>query len=261
MKKVYNKFTTSDIPLDASLEVPPATASKLKSTTKKPTINAIGSKAKAQVNSRGVGKKPTQTLVKKGSVRKKLSKYSSDLQDLEKLNEENIKTHSFRSKRNQVIVVLLSILLAIAITFIVVYMMISKVENNCFIYINGNAEAVCLVNNQEISEFRSPANIQGECILELNVDLKIKTAGNYKVKFSVSCYNGESLLKNVVVYEPNTTESGFTYKTDGYYHTKSELAGDTTINLCKGVALNEIGVGLYDDEFKLEIHIFIEKVQ
>lgn len=253
MKKMYNKYSTSDIPLDASLEVPSGPTSKMTNTAKKATIKAIGTKAKTSVSK---AKAPD----KKGSVRKKLAKDSIDLSDLEKLNEENIKSHTFRNKRNQVIIVILSILLAIAITFIVIFMVMSKVENNCFLYTHGNVQASYIVEGTELTEFRSPANIQGDCVFEVDVDLKIETAGEYEVKFSVVCYYKDQILKNVVVYEPNTTTSGFTYKNDGYYHSKSTIQGGTTIRLCQGIALNEFDVDLDADDFKLEFHTHIQEV-
>ena len=272
MKKVYNKFTTSDIPLDASLDAPQGPTSKIKSTTSKPTIKAIGSKAKSSSTTKATTKKPTTkstnkttanqpgTEIKKGSVRKKLVKDSVDLENLEKINEENIKSHSFRAKRNQGIVILLSILLAIAIAIIVVYAVLSKVESNCFLYTNGDAEATYIVNGEELSEFRSPANIRGDCVFTVNIDLKIHTPGDFNVKFLIKCYNGDKLLTNVVIYEPNTADEGFTYKSDGYYHSKSVIKGNTTTRLCKGVALNELGINLSDDEFKMEVYTIIKKV-
>ena len=258
MKKVYNKYSTSDIPLDASLSGDPSTSiSKAKpiTETKKPTIKAIGTKAKTSA------KKATTKNGGKGQVRKKLAKDSIDLKELEKLNEDNIQSHSFRSKRNQVIIVILSLLLAVAVTFIAIYIVVTRVENNCFLYTHGSVNASYLVDNSEISEFRSPANIQGECIFEIDVDLKIKESGEFKVKFTVLCYYNDTLLQNVEVYEPDTSKNGlFTRKSDGYYHSKSTISGNSTINLCRGIAMNEFDFNIKDDNFRLEFHTYLEKV-
>ena len=61
------------------------------------------------------------------------------------------------------------------------------------------------------------------------------------------------------MYEPNTTEDGFTYKFDGYYHGKKPFKGNSTIKLCQGVALNEFDIDMDVDKFKMEIHTYIER--
>ena len=257
MKKVYNKYSTSDVPLEASLDLSSGPTPKASSSTtkKKATIQAVGSKAKTTKST-----KTSQASKEKGTVRKKVAKDSIDLQELEKLNEESIQSHSFRSKRNQVIIIILSLLLAIAIAFIVIFVVINRKENNCFVNTYGSVEAVHLIDGEELTEFRCPANIMGECILEFNVDLKINESGNFKVKYTIKCYQNDRLLSNVVVYEPNTKETGFTYKNDGFYHSKSTISGNSTIRLCQGVALNEFDADLNDKNFKLEIHTYIERV-
>jgi len=250
MKKDYNQFTTSDIPLDASF-----TPSSTKQTVKKPAttskINAIGAKAK-------------QTTAKKSTTTKKpatesTTKRVKDVEDLSKLNEESISSHSFRHKRNQVLIAILAVLLALSIAFIIVFATVTKVEHNSFIYIHGDVDATCLINGDELTEFKAPANIRGDCILNLNVDVNIKSTGNYHVKFIINCYAGDVPLNQVVVYEPNTTTNGFTFKADGYYHSRDVITGGQIVSLCQGIALNEHDTAVTDDNFKLEIHIYIER--
>ena len=257
MKKVYNKYSTSDVPLEASLDLSSGPTPKVSSSTtkKKATIQAVGSKAKTTKST-----KTAQASKTKGAVRKKVSKDNIDIQELEKLNEESIQSHSFRSKRNQVIIIILSLLLAVAIAFIVIYAVVNRRESNCFVNTHGSVNAVHIIDGEELTEFTAPANIRGECILEFDVDLKINESGNFKVKFTIKCYQNDRLLNNVVVYEPNTKETGFTYKNDGFYHSRSTIAGNSTIRLCQGVALNEFDTDLNDKNFKLEIHTYLERV-
>ena len=152
MKKIYNKLTTTDVPLDASFDVSSRVSNKMKgATTSKPTIKAIGSKAKSSSSAKNSNKTSTSksssttsskqlssTNSKNGEIRKKLTKDSLDIQELEKLNEDSIKSYSFRSKRNQAIIILLSVLLALAITFIVIFAVANKTENNCFLKVEGD---------------------------------------------------------------------------------------------------------------------------
>jgi len=260
MKKVYNKFTTSDIPLDASLNSSNVSTSKSKTASTKSSIKAIGSGTKKKTTtSLSKTSKQTKPEEKQKTVRSKLTKEGADLKDLEKLNEENIKSHSFRSKRNQVIVVLLSIFLVIAIAIIVIYAVLTKIENNCYLYVNGDARASYMVNGEEISQFRSPANIKGGCLFTVNIDLKIQDSGDFNVKFLIKCYNNDKLLTNVAIYEPNTEEEGFTYKSDGYYHSKSVIKGNTTVRLCQGIALNELDIDLTADNFRMEVYTVISR--
>ena len=124
----------------------------------------------------------------------------------------------------------------------------------------GNVDASYTVNGDEISEFRSPANLIGDCIFEFDVNLNIKSSGLYKVKFTISCYYEDKLLPSVVVYEPNIGDDGlFEYKSDGYYHSKSNINGGSTIHLCRGVALNEFDINMDVDKFRLEVQTIVEK--
>ena len=251
MKKDYNQFTTSDIPLDASF-----TPSSTKQTVKKPAatskINAIGAKAKQTATA----KKSTTT---KKSATETTTKRVKDVEDLSKLNEDSIRSHSFRHKRNQVLIVILAVLLALSIAFIIVLATVTKVEHNSFVYIHGDVDATCVVNGDEMSEFKAPANIRGDCILNVNIGVKINSTGNYYVKFIINCYGGDVLLNQVVVYEPNTSTNGFTFKADGYYHSKDIISGGQTISLCQGIALNEYDNPVNDDNFKMEVHVYFER--
>ena len=73
MKKMYNKLTMTDVPLDASLEVPSGPSSKLKSTTNKPTIQAIGSKARTRKPSSTSTSARSKTSTSSSTAKKKTS--------------------------------------------------------------------------------------------------------------------------------------------------------------------------------------------
>ena len=213
-----------------------------------------------KVSSSAVNSNHVKTSIEKGSVRQKLTKNNINLQELERLNEENIKSYSFREKRNQVIIIALSVLLILTIATIVVYLNLTKVEANCFLYTYGDVDAVYVVDGNETSSFRAPANIRGDCIFNIKVDIKINSFDDYNIKFAVYCYQNDTLLTNVVVYEPNIENVGFTYKSDGYYHSKSVISGGQTVRLCQGIALNEQEIDVNDGNFKFEIHTYFEKV-
>lgn len=247
MKKQYNQATKSDMPLDSSLNL--SSGQPKSRATTKPKINAIGAKAN--------GKTGSKSKTSSTNLRSKLKQNNIKNENLEKLNEDRIHSHSFRGKRNQVLIVLLSILLAIAVAFIVIYWRVTLVEKNCFVYIHGDVDAVAIIDGNELSEFASPNNISGTCIFSFNASVDVHSSGNYKIKYKITCYNNDVELYNVVIYEPNL--SLFTYANNGYYESKTLISGSQQIKLCEGVAFNELNVDVDYDSFKLVLEIYFER--
>ncbi|MBR4998388.1 MAG: hypothetical protein IKY10_00770, partial [Clostridia bacterium] len=120
MKKNYNRDVVSDMPIDTSF-TPPVETRTQKKTTTKPKINVIGKQNKKEQNTSSV-----KSDVSSKKLRTKLVKADNDLDDLEKLNEENIKAYRFKNKRNKVVIAILSVLLLISIATITTFGAISK---------------------------------------------------------------------------------------------------------------------------------------
>lgn len=282
MKKDYNRDVVSDMPIEASF-----TSSVSKSTqnkTTKPKINAIGSQkktsssaSKTSKTSNGTSKtsktsstsasktsKTTKTSAQDENVaskklRTKLTNSENDITDLEKLNEENLKTFRFKNKREKVIIAVLSVLLIVAIVTIVSISLITRLKENCNFRIYGDVNAEFVINGEEMDEFRSPSNLQGNRIFEFDVDVKIKSGGYYYIKFIPLCYQKGVLMKNTLVYEQNINlfyEGG-----DGYYYSLSPIEGGQTIRLCSGVILDyDYEETLNVDNFKMDFCVYFEKV-
>lgn len=290
MKKDYNRMTTSDMPIDTSF-TPPVEEVKEKKTVVKPKINAIGKSTAKKVSS--TTKKASSTTTKKTStstekktvatekksvssstkakaetpetnkketdekLHSKLSKDSVKNKDLDKLNEDNIKNYSFKSKRNKVVIVILSICLAIAVATIAIYLVISKLDANCSVQVHG-VNATVYIDDQQLSEFRAPSNLRGNSILSINLKIGIDEAGSYNVKFIPKCYQKNVLMENTLIYEHNTElfyEGG-----DGYYYSIKPIEGNQMISICGGVILDyEYRDSLNVDSFRLEFHIYFEK--
>ena len=256
MKKDYNKATTSDIPMDDSFtpeikETKPKTTS---STTTKAKINAIGKKAKTQI-----AKKAVSTKEKTKGLRTKLNSSSVEMSDLEKLNEDNIRTYSYRSRRNKVIIALLSVVLAITIAVVSIFAIVGRLKTNCNMILHGNVNASYIIDDMEIDEFRTPSSLQGNRILKINIEINIRSGGTYNVKFIPLCYQKGVLMGNTLIYEPNYAlfeEGG-----DGYYYSKSPISGNQVISLCGGIILDYYyETSLNADNFKLDFHTYFEKV-
>ena len=107
MKKLYDKNTFTDMPLDASFPAP-INNIKPKTATAKPKVNAIGKKANTETSKKKTtttattSKKQPEKKVEETSNTKKSSKEKSEL---EKLNEESLKTFRSGSKRNKIVIV------------------------------------------------------------------------------------------------------------------------------------------------------------
>ncbi len=222
---------------------------------KEPKIKAIGKNT-------GKSSMPTKETVFNTSFEgAKSLKAQQGLMDLEKMNDENIKAYRFKSKRNKVIIVLLSVMLAIAIASIATYLVIVGLQANCRMYVHG-ADASFIINGEELSAFRAPSNIQGGSILEMEIELKLEDGGKYDIYFVAKCYQKGVLLKNTLIYDKSSLfyDGGIVEDGDTACYSKSPISGKQTIRLCGGIIIdNEYG-DLNVDNFRLEFHVYCKKV-
>lgn len=289
MNSKYNRNTMTDMPLDASLDTvksTPKTSSK--TTTSKPKINVIGKKtttAKSGASSRNstASKRttPTKSTTKSASStkatssrksleeikqatkqkeeaeKKSVKPKSKELESLEKLNEESIKNYQAKSKRNKVLIIILSILLIAAIATIAIYISVTNLKTNCNMYVHG-ADATYIVDGKEISEFRTPANMQGYCILVIDIKLRINESGEFDIKFQPECFENGVMLENTKVYEVDYDL--FYDGEDGYYYSIEPIKGGQTIQICCGVVIDKrYEESLNVNNFRLDFHTYLEK--
>ena len=253
MKKVYSEADKTDMSMenDKKTTTRSTKTSASKSTgTQKAKISVITSK------NTGKSKKSSTS---KSNLRSRLKSDSVDMVDLEKLNEENLKSRGFRGRRNQFIIIILSILLAISIAVIAVFISVSRIENNCFLRVSGDASASYLVDGKELSEFRAPATIQGYRVLRLDVDLQIESDGEYFIEFVVEVYQGSLMLSGVQLTGVNTNI--FALAPDGMtYKSMTSISGNQVLNMFTGVAINsQYEKTLNDSNFKLEVYTNLKR--
>lgn len=234
-----------------------ATAKSTKATETKSKTAA--SKSVETKTSKTKKEQPVEETFESKKLRTKLVNADSDITDLEKLNESNIKSYRFKSKRNKVIIVVLSFLLILSILAVTILLTISKLKSNCYLYAYGNVDAVFVVNGQEMKKFRTPSNLQGNRILEVDIDVQINTYAQYNIRFIPMCYQKGMLLENTLIYEHNTDL--FKYGGDGYYYSIAPIQGGQTIDLCGGIILDyDYQDTLNVDNFLLEFCVYFEKV-
>ena len=275
MKKEFNKATMTDMPLD-EVNVSRSSSTPKKSTNTKPKITKIGgdNKSTTKKNSFGTVKSTTKNTTTKTIITKteiktptktstsKLKDKSISNQDLERMNEEKIRSQSFRGTRNRVIIIALSVLLVISIVAIVLYSLTLESDANCFLYIDKDSgvKASYIVNNEEMSEFRTPGNFRGGAIFEVDIDLKISSSGQYKITYYFECYVDGRLMDNVLVYQPNYDLFYPDNSTNSYY-TLYPVNGNQTISLSDGVVIDSAYSSYVDQyNFTLKLYTKIEKI-
>jgi len=218
----------------------------------------IASKSKTSKKSSSAPNKAKEENTKENvkensSLRSRLKSDSLDMMDLEKLNEENLKTRSFRGRRNRFVIILLSVLLAVAIAAVAIIFARSKIDYNCHLKINGNVSANYIVDGREMNEFRVPATIQGNRVLMLDTKINIESSGEYMVQFVVEVYQGSLLLAGVQLtgvdhYNFELSQDGKTFKS------RAPISGNQTIALFNGIAIdNDYEATLNDGNFRLEV--------
>ncbi len=279
MKNDFNKATMTDMPLDEvnttrSSSTPKKTESKpkitkiggdTKSSTKKSlngTIKTTTTKTTTKTTiTKTVTKSPPKTVVK-SPTKSKLKDNSISNKDLEKMNEEKVQSHSFRGTRNRVIIIALSVLLIISILAIVLYSLTLESDANCFLYLikSGDVKATYIVNNEQMTEFRTPSNFSGGTIFQVDIDLKINSSGKYKISYYFECYVAGKLMENVLVYQPNYDLFYPDASTNSYY-TLTPVDGNQTINLSDGVVIDSVYSNMVDaHNFTLKLYTKIEKI-
>ena len=234
-KELMNKATMSDMPME-EVFTPPVqqTKSPEKKTQTKPKIKAIGETSKNKVIKKKEFKENADISFG-GDLRNKLAEDPVDLDDLDKLNEENLKNFRFKAKRNKVVIIILAVLLAITVAGIGIFMWLSKLETNCNIIVHG-AEATVFVNDVEMKTFRAPSNLQGNSSFMFTLKIRIEEGGKYKIRFVPKCYQKNLLMNNTVVRDHNFEL--FDEVGDGSYESIDVIKGFQTVELCGGIVLD-----------------------
>ncbi|MFQ6752267.1 MAG: hypothetical protein ACLRFL_01710 [Clostridia bacterium] len=281
MKNDFNKATKTDMPLDEVNTTRSSSTPKKTTTTTKPKITKIGGDTKSSTKKSSSGtikttttktttkttitktvtKSPPKTVVK-SPAKSKLKDNSISNKDLEKMNEEKVQSHSFRGTRNRVIIIALSVLLIISILAIVLYSLTLESDANCFLYLNKSSDikATYIINNEEMTEFRTPSNFRGGTIFQVDIDLKISSSGRYKISYYFECYVAGNLMKNVLVYQPNYDLFYPDTSTNSYY-TLNPVNGNQTISLSDGVVIDSAYANMVDPyNFTLKLYTKIEKI-
>ena len=124
-------------------------------------------------------------------------------------------------------------------------------------YAHG-ASVTFIVDGEEMDKFRAPANLQGNRVLLLDINIRIEEAGEYDIYFEPKAFQKGVEMNNVLIYEHNTDL--FRDGGDGCYYSRVKISGNQTIFLCGGIMLdNAYENSLNVDNFKLDFHVYLNR--
>lgn len=203
---------------------------------------------------------PKESQVSKDDdIKSRIKRNDKILDDLESINERNIIQYRNRSIRNRVLIIILAIFLIISVSVLCIVAANIYKQNNVFLYTHGNCSATFYVDDMPLNKFRTPSDIRGNIRLDFDVDVNIKSSGNYNVRFQINIFQDGRKIQNVVYHEPNTTL--FEDKHDGYLYSKLPIAGGQRIDIVEGVYIDyDYQDTLNISNFRMEIHIYFENV-
>lgn len=201
----------------------------------------------------------TEVQEKKSKPKQRLKSSSMTMDDLESINEQNLKKYRSRTTRNKFAIATLIILLLAAITTIIILINIRKLNNNCSVYVHG-CDAEFVIDGEKLEQFRTPVGIQGNRVYMLDTDVEIHSSGEFNVRFTIEIYQSGTKIKNVFAYDLNNQifKSG---TNEGEYVSKSSVTGGQTIDLFEGIVLDDAYENTLNSEnCQIEINIYFERV-
>lgn len=204
--------------------------------------------------------KPEATTNKKQEkIKQRLKSTNISMDDLETINEQNLKQYRSRVTRNKFLIITLVVLLIAAVATFAIVLSINKMVNNCEVIIHGNVSADVIVDGQKMDKFRTPIGVQGNRVYMIDTDIDINSSGNFDVYFTIDVYQSGVKLKNTFAYEYD--HELFHADGTGKYVSNSAIAGGQTINLFNGVVLdNAYENTLTTDNFSMKINVYFTRV-
>lgn len=195
---------------------------------------------------------------KKQKIEQRLKSSNISMDDLETINEQNLKQYRSRVTRNRALIITLVILLIAAITTFAILLSINKMVNNCQIYVHGNVDADVIVDGEKMDEFRTPIGVQGNRVYVIDTDIDINSTGEFDIYFTIDVYQAGVKLKNSFAYEYN--HELFHDDGNGRYVSNHSIAGGQTIDLFNGVVLDDAYENtLTTENFSMKVNIYFTR--
>ncbi len=195
---------------------------------------------------------------KKQKIEQRLKSSNISMDDLETINEQNLKQYRSRVTRNKFLIITLVLLLVAAVTTFAIVLSINKLVNNCQIFVHGNVSVDVIVDGEKMDEFRTPIGVQGNRVYMIDTDIEIKSTGEFDVYFTIDVYQSGVKLKNSFAYEYN--HDLFHDDGNGRYVSNQPIAGEQTIDLFNGVVLDDAYENtLTNENFSMKINIYFTR--
>ncbi len=197
-----------------------------------------------------------EKIQKKIDQRLKSSNISMD--DLEQINEQNLRQYRSRVTRNRVVIITLIALLVATIAAFAIVISVRRMANNCTLIIHGNVDAEFVVNGEKLDKFRTPIGVQGNRVYAINTDIDIHSTGSYNVYFTIEVFQSGNKLNNTFAYEYN--HNLFRSADGGKYVSIAPISGGQKIDLFEGVVLDDAYENTLNvDNFTMQVHIYFER--
>lgn len=233
--------------------------------TKKETVKNTATKQTKQT------KKTTQakssTPAKSKDKKANLGKIVVDQNAIEQMATA---THEGKVRQKRLIIVSLSVLIAVAWIVILLSIIIKPKppEHNCFMYLTGEAKSSCnlLLNGDNVDEWRTPEGISPQATYtKIKVDLKIKDAGVFDVRFRLEIYNDGVLVEDFGVVD---TLSSYVKVTDGEgktWYEQYSIEGKQTLLIMTGFTLMDTRTcpeltGITSDNVTIKLYVEVDGI-
>lgn len=255
---MHKPASASDAPKSTSVARPSAVNRTRVSNLGEQTINSLQTPIVPKSSLSETAQTTEKQDKKKKKIEQRLKSSNISMDDLEQINEQNLRQYRSRVTRNRFVIITLIILLIAAIATFSVVIALRRMVNNCTVKVHGDVDAEFIIDGERLTKFRTPLGVQGNRVYMIDTDIEIKSSGNYDVYFTVEVFQSGERLRNTFAYEYN--HDLFHMEGDGKYSSNDPIAGGQTIKLFKGVVLDDAyETSLNNENFTMKINIYFER--
>lgn len=182
---------------------------------------------------------PAET--KKSKQKERLGKIVVDKNTIEQMTTAS---NEGKVRIKRLIIITLCIIIALIWTFVIVTKIIKPKapENNCFMYLNGNASSNCtlLLNGEDVDEWKTPDGISPQAkYSEIKIELDLKNEGLYNIRFRVEVYNGGKLVDEFGLVNTSLEFTRSTIEGKVWY-TQENVQGKQKVTIMTGITFDDL---------------------
>lgn len=195
--------------------------------------------------------KKTKSTSTRGTSRKKVGGVVLDVETIQDANKQKFET---KTKRNNVVILILSLLLVASLIYLALAILNyrnSKREPNCQYLVHGDAEAEWIVEGKNDTKFTLRQGLATNMVYLLNSSINIKTTQTVMLSIEINVLIEDEPYMIWGLYEGNSNLIRVENSNEFVYETT--IAGGGTIALFKGIDFSEAPDSLSSENVKIEI--------